>query len=135
MTDTSRTTRSGAGPGCHRDNWPAVQIAGPGWSSPATTAPHLTRETSARCSNASAPKPGAGDSWTPRELRTTFVSLLSHQGVSIEEIARLAGHATTRTTEIVYRHELRPVITTGGDLSLNHEGNAAARRGLERLDT
>jgi integrase len=78
---------------------------------------------------------GAGDSWTPRELRTTFVSLLSHQGVSIEEIARLAGHATTRTTEIVYRHELRPVITTGGDLSLNHEGNAAARRGLERLDT
>jgi integrase len=35
---------------------------------------------------------GAGDGWTPRELRTTFVSLLSHQGVSIEEIARLAGH-------------------------------------------
>jgi hypothetical protein len=38
--------------------------------------------------------------------------LLSHQGVSIEEIARLVGHATTRTTEIVYRRELRPVITT-----------------------
>jgi integrase len=38
---------------------------------------------------------GAGDNWTPRELRTTFVSLMSHQGVSIEEIARLAGHATT----------------------------------------
>src|SRR5262249_61107157 len=55
---------------------------------------------------------GAGDSWTPRELRTTFVSLLSHRGVSIEEIARLAGHASTRTTEIVYRRELRPVITT-----------------------
>src|SRR6516162_2031925 len=32
---------------------------------------------------------GAGDGWTPRELRTTFVSLLSHRGVSIEEIARL----------------------------------------------
>ena len=46
---------------------------------------------------------GAGDGWTPRELRTTFVSLLSHRGVSIEEIARLAGHASTRTTEIVYR--------------------------------
>ena len=45
---------------------------------------------------------GAGDGWTPRELRTTFVSLMSHQGVSIEEIARLVGHATTRTTEIVY---------------------------------
>ena len=36
-----------------------------------------------------------------------------HRGVSIEEIARLAGHASTRTTEIVYRRELRPVITTG----------------------
>jgi integrase len=57
-----------------------------------------------------------GDSWTPRELRTTFVSLLSHQGVAIEEIARLAGHATTRTTEIVYRRELRPVITTGAEI-------------------
>jgi integrase len=59
---------------------------------------------------------GVGDGWTPRELRTTFVSLMSHQGVSIEEIARLAGHATTRTTEIVYRRELRPVITTGAEI-------------------
>jgi integrase len=59
---------------------------------------------------------GDGDGWTPRELRTTFVSLLSHRGVSIEEIARLAGHASTRTTEIVYRRELRPVITTGAEI-------------------
>ena len=59
---------------------------------------------------------GAGDGWTPRELRTTFVSLLSHRGVSIEEIARLAGHASTRTTEVVYRRELRPVITTGAQV-------------------
>ncbi|HEX5300437.1 MAG TPA: tyrosine-type recombinase/integrase [Streptosporangiaceae bacterium] len=59
---------------------------------------------------------GIGDGWTPRELRTTFVSLMSHQGVAIEEIARLAGHASTRTTEIVYRSELRPVITTGAEI-------------------
>jgi integrase len=59
---------------------------------------------------------GAGDSWTPRELRTTFVSSMSHQGVAIEEIARTAGRATTRTTEIVYRRELRPVITTGAEI-------------------
>jgi hypothetical protein len=59
---------------------------------------------------------GTGDGWTPRELRTSFVSLMSHRGVSIEEIARLAGHATTRTTEIVYRRELRPVITTGAEI-------------------
>lgn len=56
---------------------------------------------------------GIGDGWTPRELRTSFVSLMSHRGVSIEEIARLVGHASTRTTEVVYRRELRPVITTG----------------------
>jgi integrase len=59
---------------------------------------------------------GIGDDWTPRELRTSFVSLMSHRGVSIEEIARLAGHASTRTTEIVYRRELRPVITTGAEI-------------------
>ena len=59
---------------------------------------------------------GIGDAWTPRELRTSFVSLMSHRGVSIEEIARLVGHASTRTTEIVYRRELRPVITTGAEI-------------------
>jgi integrase len=59
---------------------------------------------------------GIGDAWTPREPRTSFVSLMSHHGASIEEIARLVGHATTRTTEIVYRRELRPVITTGAEI-------------------
>jgi integrase len=59
---------------------------------------------------------GIGDGWTPRELRTSFVSVMSHRGVSIEEIARLAGHASTRTTEVVYRRELRPVITTGAEI-------------------
>jgi integrase len=34
-------------------------------------------------------------------------------GVPIEEIAALAGHSTTRTTELVYRKELRPVLRTG----------------------
>jgi hypothetical protein len=59
---------------------------------------------------------GVGDGWTPQELRTSFVSLLSHRGVSIEEIARLAGHASTPTTEVVYRRELLPVITTGAEI-------------------
>ena len=58
---------------------------------------------------------GTGDGWTPRELRTSFVSLMSHRGVS-KEIARLVGHASTRTTEVVYRRELRPVITTGAEI-------------------
>jgi hypothetical protein len=29
---------------------------------------------------------------------------------------RLAGHASTRTTEIACRRELRPVITTGAEI-------------------
>jgi hypothetical protein len=41
---------------------------------------------------------------------------MSHRGVSTEEIARLVGHASTRTTEVVYRRELRPVITTGAEI-------------------
>jgi len=59
---------------------------------------------------------GISDGWTPRELRTSFVSLMSHNGVSTEEIARLVGHTSTRTTEVVYRRELRPVITTGAEI-------------------
>jgi integrase len=59
---------------------------------------------------------GLGDDWTPRELRTSFVSLMSHRGVSTEEIARLVGHSSTRITETVYRRELRPVITTGAEV-------------------
>ncbi len=51
--------------------------------------------------------------WTPRELRHSFVSLLSDSGVAIEEIARLAGHSSSRTTEVVYRKQLRPVLQTG----------------------
>jgi hypothetical protein len=42
--------------------------------------------------------------------------MMTHRGVSIEEIARLAGHASTQTTKVVYRRELRPVITTGAEI-------------------
>ena len=59
---------------------------------------------------------GLGDDWTPRELRHSFVSVMSANGVAVEEIARLAGHASTVTTERVYRRELRPVISTGAEV-------------------
>ena len=59
---------------------------------------------------------GIGDGWVPKELRTSFVSMMSHRGVPVEEIARLAGHSSTRTTEVIYRRELRPVITTGAEI-------------------
>lgn len=51
--------------------------------------------------------------WTPRELRHSFVSLLSSNGVSIEDIADLCGHAATTITETAYRHQLRPVLLSG----------------------
>src|SRR5271169_6883023 len=60
-------------------------------------------------------KAGFGEGWTPRELRHTFVSLLSDNGMAIEEISRLMGHSSSNVTETVYRHQIRPVITTGAE--------------------
>jgi integrase len=54
--------------------------------------------------------------WTPRELRHSFVSLLSDAGVPVEKIARLVGHSGTTTTETVYRHQIRPVVTGGAEI-------------------
>ena len=62
-------------------------------------------------------KAGIGKEWTPRELRHTFVSLptSSDNGMAIEEISRLMGHSSSNVTETVYRHQIRPVITTGAE--------------------
>jgi integrase len=59
---------------------------------------------------------GIGEDWTPRELRTSFVSLLSASGVPVEEIARLAAHSSSRTTEVIYRREIRPVLIKGAEM-------------------
>ncbi|MGW5008918.1 site-specific integrase [Streptomyces parvulus] len=53
--------------------------------------------------------------WTPRELRHSFVSLLSDHGIPLERIALLVGHSSQATTEAVYRKQLRPVITQGAE--------------------
>jgi integrase len=53
------------------------------------------------------------EEWTPRELRHSFVSLLSDAGVTLEKIALLVGHSSTATTERVYRHQIRPVVQGG----------------------
>ncbi|OXM69349.1 site-specific integrase [Amycolatopsis vastitatis] len=50
------------------------------------------------------------EEWTPREMRHSFVSLLSDAKVPIEDIARLCGHSGTAVTERVYRHQIRPVM-------------------------
>jgi integrase len=54
--------------------------------------------------------------WTPRELRHSFVSLMSDAGVPIEKIARLVGHTGTATTEAVYRKQIRPVVVGGAEV-------------------
>jgi integrase len=77
----------------------------------ALSAGHVRRMFKDVCEHA-----GIGTDWSPRELRTSFVSLMSERGVSTEEIARLVGHSSTRITETVYRRELRPVITTGAEV-------------------
>lgn len=53
------------------------------------------------------------EDWTPRELRHSFVSVLSDAGLPVEQISQLADHRGTTVTELVYRHQLRPVIQTG----------------------
>jgi integrase len=56
------------------------------------------------------------EQWTPYELRHSFVSILSENGLPVEEISRLMGHSGTAVTELVYRHELRPVIESGASI-------------------
>jgi integrase len=56
--------------------------------------------------------PGLG----ARDLRHTFVSLLSDDGMAIGKIARLAGHASSHVTETVHRQELRPVLQEGAEV-------------------
>jgi integrase len=57
---------------------------------------------------------GIGESWSPRELRHTFVSIMSDAGVPIERIADLVGHTGgSRVTELIYRKQLRPVLREG----------------------
>jgi integrase len=66
--------------------------------------------------------------WTPRELRHSFVSLLSFAGVPLQDIAQLVGHSGTTVTELVYRHQIRPVIQAGAtvmDRLFGHGGSGA----------
>lgn len=53
------------------------------------------------------------EEWTPRELRHSFVSLLSDSGMPLEQISRLVGHKGTGVTEQVYRHQITPVMMEG----------------------
>jgi integrase len=127
-TKTSRSRRSVALPGlcvdALRKQWDRQQkdrlIAGAQWQehrlvfASAVGTPQLAgnirRGFRSVCKTAK-----IGEHWTPRELRHTFVSLMSESGMPVEEISHLVGHSSTQVTETVYRHELRPVLRTGAD--------------------
>ena len=59
---------------------------------------------------------GLGRDWAPQDLRHAFVLLLSYDGMAIEKIARLAGHAGSHVTETAYRQELRLVLQEGAEV-------------------
>lgn len=85
------------------ENWRAADLyslRGPGQ--------RWTRPTSGGiCGGHSSSVPGTDPSdWTPRELRHSFVSVLSHAGIPVEQISQLVGHRGTTVTELVYRHQL-----------------------------
>jgi hypothetical protein len=88
-----------------------------------------------RMFNAICEHAGLGRAWAPLDLRHTFVSLLSDDGMAIEKISRLVGHASSHVTETVYRQELRPVLQEGAEVmdrlfgSLNRERSANALKG------
>ena len=86
------------------------------WYSPRQSEHRLNPTTSGAISAKSPRRPESANAGVPKELRTSFVSMMSHQGVPVEEISRLAGHSSSRTTEVIYRKELRPVITTGAEV-------------------
>jgi hypothetical protein len=71
---------------------------------------HVRRDFRGAIGGAEGIEPAA---WTPRELRHSFVSLLSDRGVPLEEISRLVGHSSTSVTEDVYRLQIRSVVQTG----------------------
>jgi integrase len=61
-------------------------------------------------------KAGLGEEWTPRELRPTYASMMSDEGVPIEQIGRLMGHAGGSTvTERIYRKQINPRPISGSE--------------------
>jgi integrase len=103
----------------HAQQEAARQLAGPGWqehnlvfASAVGTAldTHNVRRVFRKVVKEAGLVP---EEWTPREMRHSFVSLLSASGVALEDIARLVGHSGTAVTESVYRKQIRPVMEEG----------------------
>ena len=66
-------------------------------------ASHVRRDIRARCQKAASRASGHSGN-----CGHTFISVMSESGVAVDEMARLAGCSSSRTTETICRHELRP---------------------------
>ena len=54
--------------------------------------------------------------WHAHEGRHTAVSIMSHNGVPIQDISDTVGHKSTHVTETVYRHVIVPKIHGGASI-------------------
>ena len=80
------------------------------------------------CKNA-----GIGEKWSPRELRHSFVSIMSDHGVPLEQIADIVGHAGgSAVTGRIYRKQAKPVITVGAEIMDEVFGRPRKRRVVRR---
>jgi delta 1-pyrroline-5-carboxylate dehydrogenase len=65
--------------------------------------------------------------WTPPRA-APLVRVPSDAGVPVEMISQLVGHRRTSVTEIVHRHQIRPVISTGATVMDELFGQAGDAR-------
>ena len=54
--------------------------------------------------------------WHAHERRHTAVSIMSSNGVPLQEISDTVGHKSTHVTETVYRHVIVPAIRGGASV-------------------
>jgi hypothetical protein len=62
--------------------------------------------------------------WHAHEGRHTAVSIMSSNGVPLQEISDTVGHKSTNVTETVYRHVIVPAIRGGATVMDSVFGNA-----------
>jgi integrase len=67
-------------------------------------------------------KAGIGH-WHAHEGRHTAVSIMSSNGVPIQDISDTVGHKSTHVTETVYRHVIVPAIRGGATVMDDVFGN------------
>lgn len=65
--------------------------------------------------------------WHPHEGRHTAVSVMSSNGVPIQDISDTVGHKSTHVTETVYRHVIVPAIRGGATVMDNVFGQTGSQ--------